>query len=56
MIRPLRPRFTKLWRRKYEVHGKKDGEDLVPEIDELDNRRMMDEVPYEKCENHIFSY
>lgn len=35
MIRPLRPRLTKVWRRKSEVQNKNNDEDSTLEIDEV---------------------
>jgi hypothetical protein len=46
--------YKKTWRRKYEVQSKKDDEDIAPEINEVDNRRMMGEVPNKECKNQIF--
>jgi hypothetical protein len=46
----------KVWRRKSEVQNKEDEENIAPEIDEVENRRMMGEVSNKECENQSFSY
>jgi hypothetical protein len=46
----------KVWRRKSEVQNKEDEENIAPEIDEVENRRMMGEVSNKECENQIFAY
>jgi hypothetical protein len=55
-ISNIQENYKKTWRRKSEVQSKKDDEDIAPEIDEVDNRRMMGEVPNKECENQSFSY
>jgi hypothetical protein len=44
----------KVWRRKYEIESKKD--DLAPENEEIDNKKMMGEVPNKECEIQRFEY
>jgi hypothetical protein len=44
----------KVWRRKSEIESKKD--DLASENEEIDNKKMMGEVPNKKCEIHRFEY
>jgi hypothetical protein len=44
----------KVWRRKSEIESKKD--DLASENEEIDNKKMMGEVPNKECEIHRFEY
>ena len=44
----------KVWRRKFEIESKKD--DSAPENEEIDNKKMMGEVPNKECEIHRFEY
>jgi hypothetical protein len=44
-----------IWR-KFKVQNKKYDEDIAPEIDAVDNRRMMGEFSNKECENQSFSY
>jgi hypothetical protein len=42
----------KVWRRKYEIGRKKD--DMASENEEIDNKKMMGEVPNKEFEIHRF--
>ena len=46
----------KVWKRKYEVHMKKNDKDIAPEMDKIDNRRMMGEVFDKVYENQSYAY
>jgi hypothetical protein len=47
----IKENYKKIWRRKYKVQRKKNDEDIVPEIDRIDNRRIMGEVSDKVYEN-----
>ena len=44
----------KVWRRKFEIERKKN--DLAPENEEIDNKKMIGEFPNKESEIHRFEY
>ena len=49
-ISNIQENYKKTWIRELKVQRKKYNEDITPEIKEVDNRRMMGEVPNNECE------
>jgi plasmid replication initiation protein len=46
----------KTWKRKSEVPNKKDDETIAPEIDELNNRRLVGKTSNKEYNNQIYAY
>jgi hypothetical protein len=46
----------KIWKRKSEVQSKKDDEYIAPEIDEVNNRRMVGKYSNKEYKNQILEY
>jgi hypothetical protein len=45
-----------IWKRKSKVQRKKDDEYIAPEIDEVNNRRMVGKASNKEYKNQSFSY
>jgi hypothetical protein len=46
----------KTWKRKYEVSNKKDDENIAPEIDEVNNRRLVGKTSNKEYNNQSYAY
>jgi hypothetical protein len=55
-ISSIKENYKKIWRRKDKVKRKKNDEDIAPEINKIDNRRMMGEVYDKVYGNKIYAY
>jgi hypothetical protein len=55
-ISNIKENYKKIWRRKAKVQRKKNDEDIAPEIDKIDNKRMMGKVSDKTYENQSYAY
>jgi hypothetical protein len=55
-ISNIKESYKNIWRRKSKLQRKKDDEDIEPEIDKINNRRMMGEVSDKEYENQSYPY
>ena len=46
----------KTWKRKSEVPNKKDDENIAPEIDEVNNRRLVGKTSNKEYNNQSYAY
>jgi hypothetical protein len=46
----------KIWKKKFEVQSKKDDEYIAPEIDEVNNKRMVGKASNKEYKKQIFAY
>jgi hypothetical protein len=46
----------KIWKRKSKVQSKKDDEYIAPEIDEVNNRRIVGKASNKEYKNESFAY